>query len=428
MNVSALLWMVVLLVANGFFVAAEFAYLMARRNVLEQQDTRPTRAALRLTRDLSLSLAAAQLGITMASLLLGFVAEPAVAAVLERVLGFLALPDKVLHPIALTIALLIVVFLHMVVGEMAPKNIAIAAPERAALAMAIPFRAFTIVFRPVIALMNGIANGVLRLIRIKPVQRLDIAHSAEDLATIIAAGRREGVIDAFAHRLLTGAILFRDRDASEVMIGRPDVTAVTIGTTIGEMEQLFERSGYSRLPIHTGDLDDVLGFVHVKDLLGGDHQTPDLPLDPSLIRRLLVVPEVAPLRTVLANMRRSHNQLALVVDEHGGAAGIITLQDIVTELVGDLRDGYRGSERSGEPFEGDKVVTTGSARADDLAEMGIDLPHGEYETVGGLVMERLGRIPRRGDEVEAGGWHIRVGRMDGRRVAEVEISRIKRDR
>jgi CBS domain containing-hemolysin-like protein len=127
-------------------------------------------------------------------------------------------------------------------------------------------------------------------------------------------------------------------------------------------------------------------------------------------------------------MRRSHNQLALVVDEHGGAAGIITLQDIVTELVGDLRNGHQGPERSDEPLEGEKVVTTGSARADDLAAMGIEFPHGEYETVGGLVMERLGRIPRRGDEVEAGGWHIRVGRMDGRRVAEVEISRIKRDR
>lgn len=424
MNWPALLWMVLLLVANGFFVASEFAYLMARRNVLEARRSRPTGAALRLMDELSLSLTAAQLGITMSSLLLGFVAEPAIAAMLERALGFAGLPDRVLHGIALAIALLIVVFLHMVVGEMAPKNVVIAAPERSALLLALPFRGFILVFRPAIWLLNTLANAALRLMRVRPVPRLEVAHSAEDLATIISAGRREGVIEDFAHRLLTGAVLFRQRDASDVMVARPDVKAVRADATVEEIEQVMERSGHSRILVHSGDLDDALGFVHVKDLLATELAEREAPPDPSLIRPLLVVPETARLQAVLANMGRTRNHLALVVDEHGGTAGIITQRDIVERLVG-------GARRTGDPRvrvirtrDGEGVAAAGSVRPGDLAEMGFLLPEGPYETIGGLVMERLGRIPRRGDVVEAGGCRLRVVRMDRRRVGQVEITRL----
>jgi CBS domain containing-hemolysin-like protein len=202
--------MVLLLLANGFFVAAEFAYITARRNVLEQTKSPSAVVAVRLNRDLSLSLAAAQLGITMASLVLGAVAEPAVAGILEQLLGFVPLSENTIHVISLIIALTIVVFLHMVIGEMAPKNVAISNPERAALLLALPFRGFIVVFRPLIALLNGIANGVLRLFRVKPANALDVGHSAEDLAVIIATGQEEGVIKDFAHRLLSGAIIFGD--------------------------------------------------------------------------------------------------------------------------------------------------------------------------------------------------------------------------
>jgi CBS domain containing-hemolysin-like protein len=426
-NWGALVWLVVLLAANGFFVAAEFAYLMARRNVLEARRTRPSRAALRLIDQLTLSLTAAQLGITMASLLLGFVAEPAIAGILERAFGFLRLPDQVLHGAALTVALFIVVFLHMVIGEMAPKNIVIATPERSALAMALPFRAFILIFRPVLWLLNGTANALLRLMRVRPVARLDAAHSAEDLATIIAAGRREGVIEDFAHRLLTGAILFRERDASDVMVPRPDVKAVPAGTTVGEIERIMESTGHSRLLVHHGDLDEVQGFVHVKDLLGADFEGRDVPLDLGLIRSLLVVPEMARLQTVLDNMRRTRNHLALVVDEHGGTAGIITLRDIVEQLVGGPRGRRSAAIQVVRTAGGQKVIAAGSVRPGELEEVGIDLPEGDYETVGGLVMERLGRIPRSGDVAEAGSYRIRVVQMDRRRVSQVEITSLKPD-
>jgi len=421
MNWSALLWMILLLIANGFFVAAEFAYITARRNVLEQTEGRSAQVAVGLNRDLSLSLAAAQLGITMASLLLGAVAEPAVAALLEPAVGVLPVSEDVVHGIALVIALLIVVFLHMVVGEMAPKNIAISAPERSALAMALPFRGFIFLFKPLIALLNATANGVLRLFGVPPAVALEVGHSAEDLAVIIATGRREGVIEDFAHRLLTGAIVFGDLDASEVMVPRPDIDAAPSSASVAEIQELMRVTGHSRIPIHGGDLDDILGLVHVKDLMI-DEIDPDAPLDRELIREALVVPETAPLRSVLTEMRQGRSHLAVVVDEHGSTAGIITLEDIAEELVGEIADEHDPQEQRVRLEPEGQIIAAGTVRPDELSRYGVKLTIGDYETIGGLVMDRLGRVPRRGDLIEDQGWRLRVRSIEGRRVSEVEIT------
>ncbi|MCI0543349.1 MAG: hemolysin family protein [Actinobacteria bacterium] len=423
MNPTALAWMVLLLFANGFFVAAEFAYIAARRNVLEQTPTTPARVAVRLNRDLSLSLAAAQLGITMASLLLGAVSEPAVAAIFTQFLGFVPLSEETIHVISLVIALAIVVFLHMVIGEMAPKNVAIASPERTALALALPFRGFILVFRPLIAFLNWISNAVLRLFRVNPADALEVGHSAEDLAVIIATGQEEGVIKDFAHRLLTGAIIFGDLDASEVMVPRPDVVSSTLDATVAEIEELMRDTGHSRIPVHPGDLDDVVGFVHIKDLMGVDDGDRARAIDPGLIRDSLVVPETARIGSVLNEMRRTRSHLAIVVDEHGSTSGIITMEDIAEELVGEIADEHDiGDQMVSVDDATGRVLAMATVRPDELARFGVELPEGDYETVGGLVMDRLGRLPRRGDIVEESGWRIRVRTTIGRRVGEVEIT------
>ncbi len=413
--------MVVLLLANGFFVAAEFAYITARRNVLEQMPTSSGRIAARLSRDLSLTMAAAQLGITMASLGLGAVAEPAVAHIFELGLGFLPIPDGVTHVVALIIALLIVVFLHMVVGEMAPKNIAIASPERSATAMAHVFRGYVILLRPLIVLLNAIANGTLRLFGVKPADSLEVGHSADDLAVIIAAGQEEGVIEDFTHRLLTGAIIFGDLDAAESMVPRPDVLAVAAGAPVAEIEQVMRETGHSRVPVYLEDLDNVLGFVHVKDLMGVSDDDRDEPIDPGLIREILFVPESAHIRSVLDEMRRTRIHFAVVVDEHGSTAGIVTMEDIAEELVGEIRDEHDRRERRVLRTRDGRVLAPALIRPDQLSEFGIDLPEGEYETLGGFIMSRLGRLPAPGDVVEAEGWQLRVTSTDGRRVREVEL-------
>lgn len=414
--------MVVLLLANGFFVAAEFAYITARRNILEQTPGGSARIAVGLNRDLSLSLTAAQLGITMASLGLGAVAEPAVAHLLEGALGFIPLSEQVIHIIALVIALLIVVFLHMVIGEMAPKNIAISNPERSATALARMFRGFIIVFRPLIALLNATANGVLRLFGVKPADSLEVGHSADDLAVIIATGQEEGVIEDFTHRLLTGAIIFGDLDAAEAMIPRPDVEAVSVTATVAEVERVMKRTGHSRIPIHGDTLDEVLGFVHVKDLMGVADEARDHMIDRALVRDILFVPESAHIRAVLDEMRGTRIHFAVVVDEHGSTAGIITMEDIAEELVGEIRDEHDRRDRGLIRTREGRILAPGLIRPDQLVEYGVRLPEGEYETIGGLIMDRLGRLPVTGDSIDEGGWSLRVTRTDGRRVREVELT------
>lgn len=420
MSLGSLGLLVLLLLANGFFVAAEFAYITARRNVLEQKTTSSARIAVGLNRNLSLSLTAAQLGITMSSLGLGAVAEPAVAQLIERTLVFI--PEDAAHAIALVIALFIVVFLHMVIGEMAPKNVAISSPERAATTLAHAFRGFIIVFRPLIASLNAISNGVLRLFRVKPADSLEVGHSADDLAVIIATGQQEGVIEDFAHRLLAGAIIFGDLDAAEAMIPRPDVVAVERQSTVGKIEEVMARTGHSRIPVYRDHLDDVLGFVHVKDLMGVADADDDRVVEPDLIREILFVPESAHIRSVLDEMRRTRIHFAMVIDEHGSTAGIITMEDIAEELVGDIRDEHDRRERRPVRTTDGRILAPALVRPDQLVEYGVDLPEGQYETLGGLIMDRLGRLPVSGDVVEEGGWRLRVTSTDGRRVREVELS------
>lgn len=422
MTAVALGAMVVLLILNGFFVAAEFAFTAASRHALEFRKGRSAHAAVKAIDDLSFSLAGAQLGITITSLLLGAVAEPAIATLIEAAITpFVQLSDNVLHTISLILALSIVVFLHMVIGEMAPKNVAISDPERSSIIMALPFRAYTTIFRPVIALLNGIANQVLRLFGIDPNEKR-AAHTADELASLITAGRREGVVEEFAHRLLTGAIDLWELDAYHVMVPRTNVIALPDTSTPAEIEQSVFEHGYSRTPIYRDDLDNVQGFVHAKDLLTLDEDEFDQPIPPRLIRPLLVVPESAGVDVLLEDMRRRRNHLALVVDEHGGTAGIITMEDIVEEVVGEIRDEHDAENDGIRRVSAGRFVIDASLRPSKVRkETGIDLPDGDYDTVSGLVMDRLERVPRVGDLLSEPGWSLRVRRMDGRRVGEVDV-------
>lgn len=415
--------MVVLLVGNGYFVAAEFAFTAARRELILAQKSRSATAATWLMTHLSDTLAGAQLGITISSLLLGFIAEPAVARLLELVFGVFPIPAGVLHSAAFVMGLLIVVFLHMVIGEMAPKNIAIATPERAALVMGLSFRAYMLLFRPAITVLNALANVTLRIFGVEPRDALETAQSAEDLAQVIAAGRREGVIEEFAHKLLTGAIVFSERTAAEVMVPRPDIVALPLTATPSEVAAVVTAEGFSRIPVYGEDIDDIVGFVHAKDLLILPDDADRHPLPAEMVRPLLAVPESASIRPLLGEMQRSGRQLALIIDEHGGTAGLLSLEDIAEELVGEIRDEYDEEEAEIRRIgEARWYYVSGSARLDQLkSEVGVDLPEGEYETVGGFVMDRLGRVPRRGDRVQHGDWTLRVRRMDGRRIQEVEL-------
>jgi CBS domain containing-hemolysin-like protein len=421
-----LLVAIVLLIANGFFVGAEFALIAVRRTRIEQLAAEGhTRAATALAsmRELSFMLAGAQLGITMASLGLGFVAEPAVARLIESGLGrVVELPEGLLHSISFVVALGIVVFFHMVVGEMAPKNIAIAEPERSALWLALPMRVYVTVFRPFIYLLNALANAALRLMGVAPRDEVADVHTPEEIATMIAEAGEVGMLEEFKQRLLSGALELGQRDAGAAMVSRTEMTAVPATTTPAEIEHVVLETGHSRIPVYSEDIDHVLGFVHAKDLLRVADDERDRALRPDLLRQMLIVPESRKLRPLLLDMRRERRHLALVIDEHGGTAGIVTLEDLLEELVGEIRDEYDVRELGVERLGGRRFLVPGSLRIDEAAtRLGVELPEGDYETVAGFLMDQLGRIPTRRDAVEHNGWQLRVRDMHRRRVVRVLI-------
>jgi CBS domain containing-hemolysin-like protein len=359
----------------------------------------------------------------MMSLGLGYLAEPAVATLIERALeGIVDLPDTILHSISFIVALSIVVFLHMVVGEMAPKNIAIAEPERSALAIAIPFRAFVNIVRPFIYLMNATANAVLRLLRVEPVAELNPSHSAQEIGAIIAESAREGMLEAFEHKLLTGAIAFGDLDAAAVMVPRTELIALPSSATPEETERLVLETGHSRFPVYGDNLDQILGFFHSKDLLKIPVEGRGKPLPTRYFRQMLIVPESRKLHPLLLDMRRQHLHFALVIDEHGGVSGLVTIEDLIEELVGEIRDEHDDVEFEVERLGEGRFLAPGSLRVHEVADaIGLELPEGDYETIAGFLMDRLQRIPLLRDEVVHDGWRIRVQSMDHRRVEQVLI-------
>ncbi|MDQ3620005.1 MAG: hemolysin family protein [Actinomycetota bacterium] len=419
---------VLLLLANGFFVAAEFALTAARRSQIEQlasEGNKRARVALRSIRELSVMLAGAQLGITMASLLLGFVAEPAVAAVIERALeSVIEIPAGLLHTISFVIALSIVVFLHMVVGEMAPKNIAIAQPEKSALWLSGPFRLYVNAFRPFIHGLNLIANAGVRVLGVEPVDEMDAVHTSEDLQAMITESAHKGAMAGFQHRLLTGAIGFSQLDAASVMVPRTEMVTVPITASVEELERAVLTTGHSRFPVYAGDIDHVIGFIHAKDLLKIDESRREDRISRKLMRQMLVVPESRKLHPLLLDMRRQRRHFGLVIDEHGGTSGILTIEDVLEELVGEIQDEYDFAERGIETVGQDRYLIPGTLRIDEAEErLGLRLPDGEYETVAGWLMDVLGRIPKRRDTVDHDGWRLRVRTMQRRRVVQVLVER-----
>jgi len=334
---------VVLLAVNAFFVALEFALVGSRRSRLEplaEAGDRSAQRSLEDMRDLSIQLAGAQLGITVASLILGLVGEPAMAHLLEGPVSLIpGVPDSWAHGIAGVIGILLVVFAHMVIGEMVPKNLTLAHPEATLRVVGLPNRLYLGVVRPLVWVLNALANLGVRAFGLEPRDELGNAHTAGELALMVAASREEGTIEGFAGELLSGVLDFSDREVASVMVPRERISTVPSTATPADVEAVVLSLGHSRLPVlGPGGLDDVLGFVHAKDLLQLPEDAARRPLAPRLLRRMLVVPRERTLEDLLLAMRRSRVHFALVTEADGTTAGIVTLDDLLEELVGDITD------------------------------------------------------------------------------------------
>lgn len=416
----------VLVLLNGFFVLAEFALVKVRKTRLsELADSGSHRAniALEVTSKLDAYLSATQLGITLASLGLGWLGEPAIATLLnpffEKYVGW---DSVVTHSVSAAIAFILITFLHIVLGELVPKSLAIQNAETAALTTAGLIKLFYKLFYPVIKALNGLANFVLRILKIEPANESDLAHSEEELRMLVDASQRNGILDKLEGKLLDNVFEFSDRVVSEVMVPRQDMVCIFTEDSLGEALDVVKKYGHTRYPLCEENKDNVIGLVHMRDLLSLT-DNPEINSIKQVKRDILVVPEGMPISHLVQKMRLQRTHLAVVVDEFGGTAGMVTIEDLLEELVGEIYDEFEEVESSEiVKIQDGEYQINGRVLLDDVSELlGITIEDESVSTIGGYVFSRLGRIPVKGDHVEFEGYIFHVLEVKGYRITQVKV-------
>ena len=416
----------VLTVGTGLFVASEFALVNLDRNDLEKRQARgekrlgPTIRALKIT---STHLSGAQLGITLTTLLTGYTFEPAISSMLEDPLTALGVPAAIVPGIGTVAGILLATLFSMVIGELVPKNFALALPLATA-KVVVPFMTlFTTVFKPIILGFNNTANAIIRGFGIEPKEELSGARSAEELGSLVRRSATEGFLDEDHATLLGRTLRFSEHSAADVMTPRVQVTFIDAGDSAEQIVELSHATGYSRFPVVGETTDDILGVVHVKQAFAVALAARRTVTASDLMVAPTRVPESMEVETLLALLRRSGFQIAVVSDEYGGTAGIATLEDLVEEIVGELEDEH-DRHKSGLIRAGKTITFDAGWRPDELLERaGIVVPDdSEYETVAGFVTDELDRIPEVGDEVALPTGTLRVERVDGARVLRLSFT------
>ncbi|WP_050032484.1 hemolysin family protein [Halorubrum halophilum] len=426
-SVTRVVAALVLVVLNGFFVASEFAFVRVRSTSVEQlvEEGRPGSGALQdVMESLDDYLAATQLGITLASLGLGWVGEPAIVALIEPALGPL-LPANLVHLVAFAIGFSIITFLHVVFGELAPKTIAIAQAERVAMFLAPPMKLAYYLFSPGIVVFNGAANAFTRMLGVPPASETDETMEEREIRRVLARSGEAGHVADAEVEMVNAVFELDDTVVREAMVPRPDVTSLPADADLAEIRTVVLDAGHTRYPVVAADdADRVVGFVDVKDVLRADEAGDESATAADLARDLVVVPETTSLSDLLVQFREESRQMAAVVDEWGAFEGIVTVEDTVETLVGDLRDGF-------DPEDGEHAIRktgAGAYEADGSVSLtlvndalGTDFDGDGFETLGGLVLDRVGRTPETGDTVSAGDYVFEVTAVDGARISTVRI-------
>lgn len=415
-----------LTVGTGLFVASEFALVNLDRADLEaRREAGESRLSLTIDalRITSTHLSSAQLGITLTTLLTGYTMEPAISNLLRPVFASWGLPEAVTVSVAAVIGVGFATVLSMILGELVPKNFALAIPRQTA-KLVIPFQvAFTAVFKPAIVVLNGSANGVLRAMGVEPKEELSGARSAEELSSLVKRSASAGMLEKDTASLLDRSLTFARLSAADVMTPRPSVHALAAGDPTDDVVQLARRTGHSRFPVYGESMDDIVGVVHLKAAIGVPREKRGEVPVAALATEPLRVPETVHLDALVSELRSRGYQMAIVVDEYGGTAGIVTLEDLVEEIVGEVLDEHDRS-RAGVVRTAVSLTFPGDLRPDEaLDRAGVRVPEGDaYDTVGGFIMATLERIPAVGDTVDIEDGVLTVNRMDGRRVDRVQYT------
>jgi len=415
----------VLVLANAFFVAAEFALVGVRRSRIDELvegGDRRARTVQGALLHLDRYISATQLGITLASLALGWIGEPALATVVDRALEAVGIqaPSAVAHSAAaITIGFLVITFLHIVIGELAPKSLALGKPEGVSKLIARPLVVFAAVMAPIIWALNGTARLLLRVMGVKPTSERERVHSTDELRLLVEQTTEFGGLNQSDSDMIAGVFGFHDKKARDVMRPRIDIIALPITASEDEVRQTVRSERYSRYPVYRESLDDVVGVLLAKDLWLHDGSKPFVLAE--YVRPAPYVPDNRPAERVLEDLRKKRAHMAIVLDEFGGTAGIITLEDLIEEVIGDINDEYDFATR--QAFEANGVLELAGALSlvDVRSEYDLDIPDGDWNTLGGFVFGELGRLAKIGDRVRIPDGELEVVAMDGRRVAAVRV-------
>jgi len=406
-----------LLLVNAFFVAAEYGLVTSRRTrimELEHQGNRRARRVLAITADPPRFIAAMQLGVTISSLAIGALGEQVLARRFDAVMA---------SALAVLLALLIVTYLHVVIGELVPKGIALGHAERTALWVSGPVSVFFVVFKPLIWLLERSTEVILRLLKLEPPGAESEAHSEAELRMLLSSSAEQGEIERGEQEMLYKVFDFADKEVADVMVPRPEVAAIAISLPPEEALQAVLDSPYTRYPVYRGSLDDIVGVLHVRDLIEAMHERGIASVEiADLVRPSYMVPETKDLAALLTEFRKQNQHLAIVIDEYGNMEGIVTLEDVLEEIVGEIEDEFDLPDESVQRIDENTIRIDGTFPIDDFNEQfGASMPQEDYHTVAGFVFGMLGRAAEPGDEVDYDRLHFRVDDVEGSRIQRLTV-------
>jgi CBS domain containing-hemolysin-like protein len=432
LTANAVIWrlavVLLLVLANGFFVAAEFALVGARRtriDALVRKGNRPARFAKHAIEHLDHYISGTQLGITLASLALGWIGERTIASLLIQVFYGLPAPWDVVatHAVASTVAFASITFLHIVLGELAPKSIALLFPEITSLWTAAPLIGFSKLFTPFIKLLNGAANLLLRLVGLRAPTEMERVHRPEEIEMLALQSYQHGSLKEEPLDMIRGVFDLSERSVADVMTPRTRMTAIPMSTSLEEAVDVIVRSGYARVPIYELSPDHMRGFVLARDVWRAYRDDGQRLSD--LLRPLLFVPTTKDLESLLIAMRDQRHHIAIAVDEFGGTAGLVTIEDLLEQIVGEIHDEHETDEETIRDLNGEIHVAGGVSLFELNDRFALDLPSSEFATIAGYAMDRLGRVAEVGDVVEFDGGKMRVVEMSGRRIDQLVVTVVR---
>lgn len=418
-----------LLLANGFFVASEFALVSVRQTRISQLANEGDKTAViteKALKELDKYIAATQLGITIASIALGWVGEATLAKIIHPLFDALPYVSSTVatHTVAVAIAFILITFLHVVIGELMPKSIALQYPEKTTLTVTRPLVFIAKIFTPFIFLLNGFGNWFLKLLKIPPTHPSHSVHSEEEINMIIDESYKGGVLNETENFILKNTLKFTDLMAKQIMVPRCNVVTIPVDISIDDMEKILLENQYSRYPVHNGNFDNIIGILHVKDLYPHGGREENFNLE-KILRKPLLVPETMTTDVLLKSFKENKTEIAIVMDEFGGMSGIISLEDVLEEILGDVQDEFDDEEKDFRQISESKFIVNGLYRIEEFFEyFNIQKEEDEVDTLGGYVQKTLGCIAKQGDEINIDNLKIKVIEIEDRRIKKLLVEKI----